>query len=271
MKSKIIGVLAGIAFILSFLTALFSGAGFLIALLRGCGFGVAFAALGVGINFLYNKFLSESQPSGSIDENQNQPAQPVPGAKVNLVVGEEALSDDEDSPKFTLTGSSAILGSGDREQVSKPAPSVSAGSTGTSAASASENRSTVVEQMQKANQESAAGSGDNAGFRPVALGTPAQNEPTDEFPPIEGILNNSVFSPSRSDGDSSEEPDVDVIPDLGPVHKSSDETITDSEFASNGKTTSRLNETRFSDGSSAASKDAKLLAEAIRTTLKKSE
>ena len=105
-------------------------------------------------------------------------------------------------------------------------------------------------------------------FKPVALGKNSDFE-SDEFPNIEDTLgSNSILNkPSVSEDDS-----IDEFPDMeNSVSPLKDGVVTDSDFASDGKPKGRLSDTVFPDGSMAESKDTGLMAEAIRTILKKEE
>jgi hypothetical protein len=96
---KISGIIAGAAFVLSFLIGLFTGSQFLPVLLRAFVLAVIFFVLSALAYWLVSQFLPEllSPPlddSGEID---------VPGSKVDISID---ASDDEDESNNTLQNSS---------------------------------------------------------------------------------------------------------------------------------------------------------------------
>lgn len=272
-----------IAFVLSFFVALISGAGFGISLLRAFISAVCFGALSVGISFLYDKFLNDV-PSEGTSSDVSTESNPAPiGNKVDIVIDDEELQDDENSPKFVLTGQNQMLNKGDVDD-SKNQGFTS--STNQFTKNEFENvtpleseekpqpvKPVVIESAQKpvpvVDDISAAPSS----FKPVPLvktSSSGSEQMSEEFPPIEDTLGvNSILNVKKS---SEEDDNVDILPDMGiPDGARGDDTVTDSEFATAGKAPSRLNETIFPDGAKADSKDSTLMAEAIRTILRKEE
>ena len=100
-----------IAFVLSFFTALISHADFLRSLLRGGILAVIFGALSVGITFLYNKFLSDGS-SGETSAYDGQNPAPI-GNKVDITIDDAELQEEENTPKFVLTGQNQMLNKDD--------------------------------------------------------------------------------------------------------------------------------------------------------------
>lgn len=259
-----------IAFVLSFFTALISGAGFPRSLLRGVILAVIFGALSVGITFLYNKFLSDkSSGDSSSDDGQDNPA-PI-GNKVDITIDDAELQEEENTPKFFLTGQNQMLNKddvGSKANVQldnineEPAASSSAPVTQSSVSDSKPVQASVPSINPEAN-ESAAPS-----FKPVSLGQMPGSNDTDELPAIENSLGDGSF---LKQGEEESEDTLDVLPDMGSPSKALDDTVTDSDFASGGKNKSRLSDPMFPDGSMAESKDAALMAEALRTVLKKGE
>lgn len=267
-----------IAFALSFLTALISGAGFGIAFLRALIIGVCFGALSVGISFLYDKFLKDESSDGLSSGNSSTSASQI-GNKVDITIDDEELPEEPNSPRFVLTGQNQMLNNDDlknasvdvsnfnQEQsksqniLSDDSKKIEAVKTENSAAQIYSNSSAALENSEQT-------------FKPISLGNSSADE-TDELPSIENSLGDGSFlkDGKSEDGESEEDNEdaVDVLPDSEGSFKNMDNTVTDSEFATGGKNTSRLSETIFPDGSKAESKDATLMAEAIRTVLQKSE
>lgn len=269
---------SAIAFVLSFFVALISGAGFGLSLLRAIITAVCFGALTVGIIFLYDRFLNDSQTDNSSSDSQTESNLPPLGNKVDIVIDDEELEDDENSPKFVLTGQNQMLNKGDVEN-SQNQGFVNSNNKFTENAFenvSSETVETKTETEPKSVSEKVLKSETKTpeaeevpSFKPVPLvkqNAPAPSKASDEFPPIEDTLGeNSILNEKKI----SNEGDVDVLPDMGLSGIGrQDDTVTDSEFASAGKASSRLNETVFPDGAKADSKDSTLMAEAIRTILR---
>lgn len=258
-----------IAFVLSFFTALISHAGFLRSLIRGGILAVIFGALSVGITFLYNKFLSDgSSGESSADDGQN----PAPiGNKVDITIDDAELQEEENTPRFVLTGQNQMLNKddlGERKSVQldnineepRPVETVSSGA-GVQHTSAVTNNGSENSSDSKSDEKAA------PAFKPVSLGQVTGGD-SDELPAIENSLGDGSF---LKQGEDESEDTLDVLPDMGAPSKAHDDTVTDSEFASGGKNKSRLSDPMFPDGSMAESKDAALMAEALRTVLKKGE
>ncbi|MBQ0004186.1 MAG: hypothetical protein KBT21_11695 [Treponema sp.] len=273
---------SAIFFVLSFFVALISGAGFGISLLRAFITALCFGVLAVGIHFVYEKFLNDSSSENSSSDNQSESSSAPIGNKVDIVIDDEELEDDENSPKFVLTGQNQMLNKGDVQNNSKQgfvnstdtftknefenvSPLKNDQAVSNAPAKTSEEKVSKTETSSKSSEETSS-------FKPVPLvkqSAPSQSQSSEEFPPIEDTLGENSF---LNDKKTVEEGDVDVLPDMGIAGVGKpDDTVTDSEFASGGKSTSRLNETVFPDGAKADSKDSSLMAEAIRTILRNEE
>ena len=255
-----------IAFVLSFFTALISHADFLRSLLRGGILAVIFGALSVGITFLYNKFLSDGS-SGETSAYDGQNPAPI-GNKVDITIDDAELQEEENTPKFVLTGQNQMLNKddlGERKTVQldnineepKATETVSPVTNMRQTANTGSVNSSEVKSDEKA----------TPAFKPVSLGQVTGGD-SDELPAIENSLGDGSF---LKQGEDENEDTLDVLPDMGSPSKAYDDTVTDSEFASSGKNKSRLSDPMFPDGSMAESKDAALMAEALRTVLKKGE
>ncbi|WP_304221961.1 hypothetical protein [Gracilinema caldarium] len=95
---KISALVAGIAFILSFLFGLLAGASFLIVLLRAVIFAIFFFVFSGLVYWLITQFIPELLESQGSSSEGVQAEVPDLGAKVNISVGEE-----EPVPENTLS------------------------------------------------------------------------------------------------------------------------------------------------------------------------
>ncbi|WP_318676957.1 hypothetical protein [Treponema sp.] len=263
---KMCSFTAAIAFVLSFFIALISGAGFGISLLRAIILAVCFGALSVGISFVYDKFLNEKSYDASSTESTSDSA-PTIGNKVDITIDDEELQEDDETPKFVLTGQNQMLSSDDLKSKPMQVDNINEESGHGSGYSKTQTASSSAVSSSVSSKPSSSDSPAPA-FKPVSLGQSSELE-TDELPAIENTLGDGSFL--RQDSEQYSEDLLDVLPDMGAGTKAAEQTVTDSEFAVGGKTTSRLNEAMFPDGTMAESKDAVLMAEALRTVLKNGE
>lgn len=263
---KMCSFTAAIAFVLSFFIALISGAGFGISLLRAIILAVCFGALSVGISFVYDKFLNEKSYDASSTESTSDSA-PTIGNKVDITIDDEELQEDDETPKFVLTGQNQMLSSDDLKSKPMQVDNINEESGHGSGYSKTQTASSSAVSSSVSSKPSSSDSSAPA-FKPVSLGQSSELE-TDELPAIENTLGDGSFL--RQDSEQYSEDLLDVLPDMGAGTKAAEQTVTDSEFAVGGKTTSRLNEAMFPDGTMAESKDAVLMAEALRTVLKNGE
>lgn len=258
-----------IAFVLSFFTALISRADFLRSLLRGGILAVIFGALSVGITFLYNKFLSDGL-SGETSAYDGQNPAPI-GNKVDITIDDAELQEEENTPKFVLTGQNQMLNKddlGERKTVQLDNINEEPKATETVSPVTNMRQTTPVSNSGSVNSlEVKSDEKATPAFKPVSLGQVTGGD-SDELPAIENSLGDGSF---LKQGEDEKEDTLDVLPDMGSPSKAYDDTVTDSEFASSGKNKSRLSDPMFPDGSMAESKDAALMAEALRTVLKKGE
>lgn len=263
---KMCSFTAAIAFVLSFFIALISGAGFGISLLRAIILAVCFGALSVGISFVYDKFLNEKSYDASSTESTSDSA-PTIGNKVDITIDDEELQEDDETPKFVLTGQNQMLISDDLKSKPMQVDNINEESGHGSGYSKTQTASSSAVSSSVSSKPSSSDSPAPA-FKPVSLGQSSELE-TDELPAIENTLGDGSFL--KQDSEQYSEDLLDVLPDMGAGTKAAEQTVTDSEFAVGGKTTSRLNEAMFPDGTMAESKDAVLMAEALRTVLKNGE
>lgn len=271
MNIKSIFFTSIVSFILSFFVAIFSKAGFLISLLRGLIVALFFGGLFFGISKLFEKFLDLSSDSQD-DGNENISSQV--GNKVDITIYDEELQDEDVSPRFTLTGENQMLDKSDLLNVNSSSTERNSEDLNNQKLS-DINESALLQQGSSSNREQILDSSfseetKNASqneFKPVSLAnTSANNQSSEleEFPNIEDTLNSNLGTAQPL-----QDQEVDSFPDVG--NASGIDTVTDSDFASFGKAPSRLSETVFPDGSMAESKDSTLMADAIRTILKKQE
>lgn len=263
---KMCSFTAAAAFVLSFFIALISGAGFGISLLRAFILAVCFGALSVGISFVYDKFLNEKSYDASSTESTSDSA-PTIGNKVDITIDDEELQEDDETPKFVLTGQNQMLSSDDLKSKPMQVDNINEESGHGSGYSKTQTASSSAVSSSVSSKPSSSDSPAPA-FKPVSLGQSSELE-TDELPAIENTLGDGSFL--KQDSEQYSEDLLDVLPDMGAGTKAAEQTVTDSEFAVGGKTTSRLNEAMFPDGTMAESKDAVLMAEALRTVLKNGE
>lgn len=282
MNIKSIFFTSIVSFILSFFVAIFSKAGFLISLLRGLIVALFFGGLFFGISKLFEKFLDLS--SDSQDDGTENISSQV-GNKIDITIYDEELQDEDVSPRFTLTGENQMLDKSDLLNVNNSSTETNNKNSHTISERNSEdlnnqklsdiNESALLQQGSSSNREQILDSSfseetKNASqneFKPVSLAnTSANNQLSEleEFPNIEDTLNSNLGTAQPL-----QDQEVDSFPDVG--NASGIDTVTDSDFASFGKAPSRLSETVFPDGSMAESKDSTLMADAIRTILKKQE
>ena len=106
INPKNIAISACVGFFLSFFIGLVSDVRFSHVLLRAFFFALVFAALCVGISFIYQRFLSND--NGSFSVEADSPAAKTAGGVVNIVVDDSALVDDGITPKFTVMNNHAL-------------------------------------------------------------------------------------------------------------------------------------------------------------------
>lgn len=277
IKIKPVVICASIALALSFFISLFSRNSLPISLLKAVIFAAVFGGIAVGIQVVYDKFLSDGE--APIAESR-APQQKTVGSKVDLVVSEEDLPNEENAPTFALDSTRHVLTAADvgvktssarenaAEQNARSAqpsagvsdePKIAEPSSGESvpAGNLSEGSGSFVRQDLAAKPEA---------------GNPSASSDEDSARPEPS--KSEEAKPASVGGD--ELPELDDFPALGgddseTKESSEDEdVIEDSDFAEGGSS-SIPRRTEFSDGTVADSKDASLMAEAIRTVLVKDE
>ncbi len=262
MNQKAIGGFAACGFVLSFLTGIISKNAFLIILLRSFLFAVIFCVLSIGISFLFNKFLADEAVSGENSaESSNSKIQKT-GENVNIVVGDDNFEDDDTAPKFFVENNKEtfqndeIAGSVTKENST---PFTSEG-----------------EVLKNAEDPQIKTDSEKTTFEPVNLAqmhTSGQDKAEvqrQEIPSNKGDSSNKVnsFADGTAIDNIDELPDIEDISDSVKNNSNSD-IIGDSDFATSGETNSKSSV--FPDGTQANSANASLIAQAIRTALKRDE
>lgn len=260
IKIKPVIVSASLAFVLSFFTALIAKTGIPFSLLKAFIFAVVFGGLAAGIQFVYGTFLLEVAASVSEAETPPRPL----GSKVDLVVSEEDLPSDGDALTFSLDNERHVLTSEDvgfsaennavekRVPVSEPKVSVA------DSRAPSEN---VVAHKEKPSET------DEKKTPPLEVKPPPK--------PVESeALDAGAKASAAAQSSFDALPELDNLPDFGAGASASGENggggddgvIEDSDFAEEGGA-APARQTEFSDGTVADTKDASLMAQAIRTVL----
>lgn len=280
IKIKPIIFSAGAAFVFSFFTALCVKSGFPIALLKAVIFAVVFGGLSVGVQVLYGMFLSDG---GAAPSEPQEDAKAV-GGRVDLVVSEEDLPEDKDAPAFFVDGKHVLSS----EDVGHGAAAVQSGDGAISAVQQNEALAAAEKvREQKAAENIEANARQMAASNAAAA--QAESEPEAKEVPAFAPIDLAAKSPAASDGPQKAEPapapaarsgdsELDELPDIsglggggGPAAaEKDDEVIEDSEFAQEGAVQVHR-QTELADGKVVDVKDAPVMAEAIRTILKKEE
>jgi len=270
INPKNICVSACVGFFLSFFIGLVSDVRFSSVILRALIFALIFAALCVGLTFLYKVFLSNDNGAFSADIDSSAKG-PAVGSNVNIVVDDSTLLDDAMAPKFNVSKKRTEFGKSEfasakanqAAPVSQPlgSPDSSVENRGESIPEA---KNEVKAAQQNASNPSDAGKSEvknNEGFKPLDLGRVTG-----------GVKENASQSPAENTAASSESApsseSLDELPDISNFStddeeassedfNSTDEIVDDSEFASGGKPMREQ----------AISGDTKVMAQAIKTLL----
>ena len=261
INPKNICVSACIGFFLSFFIGLFSDVRFSHIMIRAFVFALVFAALCVGITFLYQKFLSSDTGgfSGETEQTASKPA----GGVVNIVVDDARLTDDDMSPKFTVLNNHSPI-----DNPSKSSESSVPASVSEHAASESSDATDAVAVTDS-----------DSSFKPMDLNIVAQKSSGQVESAVEEKSEASAAAtePSNlaavSDDSSSNTSASDKLDDLPDINSMStevdepvsfsggndDDVIQDSDFASGG---APMKEQPISG-------DTSVMAKAIQTLLAK--
>lgn len=264
MNPKNICISAGIGFVLSFIIGLISRVGVPFIFIRAFIFALVFAALCIGISFVYGKFLSENV-RGVENSDLGTPVQKSPvGNMINIVVDDSKLPDDDQAPKFSVENNRPSLGAEDL--ASKESSPVSRVQTSENEAKYSAPQENTVTQ----NDFTAAGA-ENVLSSDKKNDPVPQSEKSSGFTPV-GLDAVTASAPSQlpaneahQEASGEDEESLDSLPEINDLTLSGSgekgEVISDSEFALGGG----------SSASSSAEKsngqDTNVMAQAIRTIL----
>ncbi len=112
-------VFAGLGFLLSFISGLFSHTSILSILLKALIFAIIFGALGFLISFIYEKFLDDGSSSGFSGDTEistpttGEGAVPVTGQHVDITIQDEELESSDSSNHFVVGENHQMLNSSD--------------------------------------------------------------------------------------------------------------------------------------------------------------
>ena len=117
-STKSIGLFAAGGFILSFVAGLFSHSSILSILLKALIFAVVFGVLGLGISFIFNKFLSDGsggdfQSEYSADTSSAVPNASALGQNVDITIQDEELRPSESENHFVVGENHQMLNDSD--------------------------------------------------------------------------------------------------------------------------------------------------------------
>ena len=116
-SAKFIGLFAACGFILSFVSGLFSHSSILSILIKALIFAVVFGLLGLGISFIFNKFLSDGsggdfQSDYSVDSSAAPQASAL-GQNVDITIQDEELKPSESENHFVVGDNHQMLNDSD--------------------------------------------------------------------------------------------------------------------------------------------------------------
>lgn len=249
-KFKYSAFCAAFGFMLSFIISICTAKGFGRSFVNGLIFAVVFAVLEFCCGFIFKRFLDDGASSLDLSEESEKKSAPK-GSYVDIVVGDENLTQDDQGPEFNvhLDESSYI-----KEKYSSPEPKKEAAVQNTRTESAA---SVDVVEKKAESAPVSHNAEPSPQFEAVPLGSP-----------FGGSQGSDEISVSASSGNS----EIDSLP----VFESQDtdgseEIIQDSEFAREGVAEASFNHSSLVDGAQATNHDAKTLASAIRTLLKKDD
>ena len=117
-SAKYIGLFAICGFLLSFVSGLFSHSSILSILLKALIFAIVFGLLGLGIYFIFTKFLSNGsngdfQGEYTADSSSAPSAAPVVGQNVDITIQDEELAPSESENHFVVGDNHQMLNDSD--------------------------------------------------------------------------------------------------------------------------------------------------------------
>ena len=288
LNPKYVGIAAGVGFIFTFLIGLFSGISFGYVMLRSCIGALIFGVLSFGIQFLFQKFLSDStnadfDAAPAASSNKLQGA----GGLVNITIDDDVLADDTHGPQFSVTNTRAMMNA-------KPAPIIDRRplSVPTAAEAPAQPTSPDVSAVSplEAVEDEPESAAPAQGFTPVNLvqatqpqAAPAPNaapaETAAEAPSMPSAAAAQNAPPAADEpvphesGRAEATSMLDELPDISdmslPEKKESEEqeVISDSEFASEGETPIGPIKRPKGKSSEPTAQNAAVMAQAIQTIL----
>jgi hypothetical protein len=255
INPKYICIFAGVGFFVSFIIGLLSGNGFLHPLLIALIFAVVFALLSLGIQIVYNKFLTIGDSyTGNVGGDMKTPSV---GSVVNITVDDDNLPDEEQAPKFYVENNRPGLGAEDLTSEAVDArnkPKKLETPKVVTDVSESISDVPVSEPVQNPSQIP-----DSSGFTPMSVTdlSKSENGGVAEAATVASNTNNGnarVATGSASDS-------LDDLPDIGDFSpgavKSTSDVISDASFSPSSTSSS----------SSGKEQNSELMAQAIRTIL----
>ena len=117
-SAKYVGLFVACGFILSFVSGLFSHSSILSVLLKALIFAVVFGALGFGISFIFNKFLSDGsggdfQSDYTADSSDAPAGASALGQNVDITIQDEELKPSESENHFVVGDNHQMLNDSD--------------------------------------------------------------------------------------------------------------------------------------------------------------
>ena len=124
-SAKSIGLFAVCGFILSFVSGLFSHTSILSVLLKALIFAVVFGLLGLGISFIFNKFLSDGsggdfQGEYTVDSSPAASCASSVGQNVDITIQDEELRPSESENHFVVGDKHQMLNDSDVRNSASP-------------------------------------------------------------------------------------------------------------------------------------------------------
>lgn len=251
MNKKSIGYAAVCGFVLSFLIGIAAKNPLLSVFTRSLIFSAVFAALAFGVSFLFAKFLAENSKNNALEgENglSDRESKQKSGDNVNIVISDDGLEDEEESPKFFVENNRQGISGEELHKYNS------------------------LEKQNPAPAEEASPAFVPAGIQDISAKTPEAERQdstlTKDIPSNAGDSSNkvNVFSDGSTIDDVDELPEIEDLSDSVKNNLSGD-IIKDSDFASSGG--SGFGGNAFSGGAEPGSQNADIMAQAVRTLLEK--
>lgn len=255
-SAQYIGLFAACGFVLSFVSGLFSHSSILSILLKALIFALIFGVVGLGISFIYSKFLSDEtsrdfQSDYTVD-SASAPAASAVGNNVDITIQDEELSPSESDNHFVV---------GENHQMLNESDVRGSGNSGGEAQGASQG---FVPLRNFESVKNFSGKEAVIPSEAIASSPQATNENSESSAPQEtaGPAPDSGFAMNKGQGGIDTLPDMENFvfnEDSGSDSDDDSDTGTDSEFVSMGS--------RKKNDEPAEVKDAALMAKAISSVL----